>query len=210
MNENVLADALVESAWVTARIATVLSLAIAVLGSAWAYVRARAAREQAHDGQAAEPGSTLRALAMIAAFLAGTGLAYATRGEATRWLPGLLQGFVAGTAAIAACAAAVLVVWSARTLGRSLAIRTFAPVRGALVTTGPYAIVRHPFYVSIGMLLAAGGFALASLSGTALGLVLYGAAARWRAGLEDRALARALGPEFEEFRERVPGFRPRI
>ena len=117
---------------------------------------------------------------------------------------------VAGTAAIAACAAAVLIVWSARTLGRSFAIRAFAPGHGALVTTGPYAVVRHPFYVSLGVLLAAGGLALGSLSGTALGIVFFAAAALWRAALEDRALARALGGEFEEYRARVPALLPRI
>jgi protein-S-isoprenylcysteine O-methyltransferase Ste14 len=59
--------------------------------------------------------------------------------------PASLHGILSVAASMLAVAGAVLVVWAARTLGRSLTPFP-KPVGAGLVTSGPFAVVRHPIY----------------------------------------------------------------
>ncbi len=199
-----LAEALLEAAWVSARIAAGLSLVVAILGGGGAATFGHA------GGPRRGPASGRRILAMMAALGVGVTLAFATRGEAVRWFPGLLQGAIAALAACGALAAASLIVWSARAIGRIVPLPAVGHEGAALVTTGPYAVVRHPLYASIGLLVGSAGLALGSLTGTALAVGLYAASAIWRARFEDRVLSVNFGGAFEEYRARVPAFLPRI
>jgi protein-S-isoprenylcysteine O-methyltransferase Ste14 len=67
------------------------------------------------------------------------------------WIRGL-----GGPVALAGCA---LAVWGARVLGSSLTPGTEPLPDGHLVTSGPYAHVRHPIYAGVVLLLA--GYTLA-------------------------------------------------
>jgi len=78
-----------------------------------------------------------------------------------------------------------------------------------LITTGVYAIIRHPRYVQIFL----------GLLGSALianYLVLYLVVALWLPGiyvivrLEEKELRDRFGPAYDEYRHRVPRFLPRI
>jgi protein-S-isoprenylcysteine O-methyltransferase Ste14 len=73
------------------------------------------------------------------------------------------------------------------------------PATDKLVTTGPYRLVRHPLY--LGMFVAAFGVAVAfrSLWGWLITLAVFAPAGLWRARLEEQALARRFGEEWERY-----------
>lgn len=77
-----------------------------------------------------------------------------------------------------------------------------------LVTTGPYAYVRHPMYLAViassfGILLLHRTWAGVFLAVTMLGLVV-------RARREERVLANTCGQEWEAYAARVPAWVPRV
>ena len=76
---------------------------------------------------------------------------------------------------IVALAGAAVAVWGARALGRSLTPGTEPLPDAPLVTTGPYAHVRHPIYTGVVLVLA--GYTLLWSNWT-LALVV-GVLARW-------------------------------
>jgi protein-S-isoprenylcysteine O-methyltransferase Ste14 len=89
-------------------------------------------------------------------------------------------------------------------LGRSFSINAEAR---RLVTTGPYALVRHPLYLA--ETLAAAGMALGYASAPAFGaLAVHAALQIQRARYEERVLAEAFPAEVEAYRERTPMFVP--
>ncbi len=75
--------------------------------------------------------------------------------------------------------------------------------RGALITTGPYAVVRHPLYTGVALLvLPWAGFLLDTWLGLALGVVLY-LASRKFAPAEEAELSRTFGPRWEQYSRSV-------
>ena len=204
MDEATLFSAMLESAWITARIAALFGLLIWITGTLFA--RGRPGPETA-PAAFARKGAGPRALAQLVALLAGGVLCALTRGEAERLVP-LAQGGVAALAALLGPLGGMLGAWTARTLGPALVFP--AEVRGGLVTHGPFGIVRHPFYLSLALWAAGLGLALGSLSGTLVLVIAYLAASSWRARLEDKVLAEAFPQEFPAYAARVRGFLPKL
>ena len=119
--------------------------------------------------------------------------------------PSLLTTVLGG--AIAGLGAWLLIA-SARTLGSALT-PTPVPNGAGLVTTGPYARLRHPIYSAI-LLMAAGwviviGSWWSALVAVAL-LAFFTAKARW----EDRMLAAAYGQRWREWSSRSGALLPRL
>jgi protein-S-isoprenylcysteine O-methyltransferase Ste14 len=78
----------------------------------------------------------------------------------------------------------------------------FVP-RGQLITRGPFAIMIHPLYTSVALLVIPGaGLVFDSWLGFALGLVLYGASRRF-APSEERELTERFPEEYPAYRKRV-------
>jgi protein-S-isoprenylcysteine O-methyltransferase Ste14 len=73
------------------------------------------------------------------------------------------------------------------------------PATDRLIAAGPYRWVRHPLYLS--MFLATFGLAVALRSLWALVIILFFfvPAGLWRARLEEQALARRFGQEWEDY-----------
>ena len=204
MDDTTLFSAMLESAWITARIAVGFGLLIWIVGVLFARGRPRAAEGLAPFARA---GAGPRALAQLVALLVGGALCALTRGEAERLAP-LAQGAIAALAALLGPLGGMLGAWTARTLGPALVFP--AEVRGGLVTHGPFGIVRHPFYLSLALWAAGLGLALGSLSGTLVLVIAYLAASYWRARLEDEVLAEAFPQEFPAYAARVRGFLPKL
>jgi protein-S-isoprenylcysteine O-methyltransferase Ste14 len=114
---------------------------------------------------------------------------------------------VAATIVFGAFAAAS--AWPAvRHLGRQFRLHAGLYEDHKLVTTGPYAIVRHPIYSSVFALLMATLFALTSWQWFPIALVLVVGGTEIRVRSEDALLASRFGPEFEDYRRRVPAWLP--
>jgi len=81
-------------------------------------------------------------------------------------------------------------------------ILTMVP-RQELIASGPYTLVKHPLYTSVGLLvLPAIGLLLDSWLGILVGVILYGAA-RIFAPEEEKALAKAFGADWDEYCKKV-------
>jgi protein-S-isoprenylcysteine O-methyltransferase Ste14 len=71
--------------------------------------------------------------------------------------------------------------------------------RGELITTGPYVIVKHPLYTSVGLLaLPSLGILLGTWLGAVIGLAVY-AGARLFAPAEEAELHRTYGSRWEAY-----------
>lgn len=75
--------------------------------------------------------------------------------------------------------------------------------RGDLITDGPYAVVKHPLYTSVALLvLPCLGLLLNTWLGVGIGAVMY-IATRRCAPAEEADLARTYGPAWERYRDGV-------
>jgi protein-S-isoprenylcysteine O-methyltransferase Ste14 len=107
------------------------------------------------------------------------------------------------------CAAAALMVLSFRMIGRVFRENTFLAAvvkiqteRGhRVISTGPYAVVRHPLYSAVLIYLPATALLLGSWYGLAASFILSGGIA-FRTAMEDRELRRGL-EGYTEYAARV-------
>jgi protein-S-isoprenylcysteine O-methyltransferase Ste14 len=75
--------------------------------------------------------------------------------------------------------------------------------KGELITHGPYALVKHPLYTSVGLLVfPAVGFLLDTWLGLAVGVVLYLSARRY-APEEEEVLSQTFGHTWDDYCKKV-------
>jgi len=77
------------------------------------------------------------------------------------------------------------------------------PVGDRLVTSGPYGYVRHPLYLSMVIMLLGLTAQLRGFWGIVGTFVLFLPAAAYRAKLEENALARRFGQQWEDYARRT-------
>jgi protein-S-isoprenylcysteine O-methyltransferase Ste14 len=106
--------------------------------------------------------------------------------------------------------AVALFVWASRTMGAEWAIvaRTRADAR--LVTAGPFAYVRNPIYVALGLFMVAMALAYGHPGQLLLAVPLYAFATSRRVHSEEKLLLAAFGADYADYRARVPRFVPRL
>ena len=81
-------------------------------------------------------------------------------------------------------------------------VLTIVP-KGRLITTGPFALMLHPLYTSVALLVIPGvGLVLDTWVGFALGAVLY-LSSRLSSPREEDELSERFGAEYEAYRKRV-------
>ncbi len=103
-------------------------------------------------------------------------------------------------------------LWGRLALGANYFVSTgfgaqlFADHR--LVTSGPFAVVRHPMYA--GLILAGLGSLLIYHTWTTVLLACFAPALYFRARREEAALAAEFGEQWKEYCKRVPQFVPRF
>ncbi len=105
-----------------------------------------------------------------------------------------------------------LVLWGRLALGKNYFVSTAISAQlftgHRLVTSGPYAFVRHPMYV--GLLLAAWGSLLIYFTWTTAYFAVFAPAVLMRSRREEIALAAEFGEQWTEYCKRVPAFFPRL
>ena len=75
--------------------------------------------------------------------------------------------------------------------------------RGELITSGPYAVVKHPLYTAVALLvLPSIGFLANTWLGAALGVVMYAASRRF-APAEEASLAKTHGQAWTDYTQTV-------
>ena len=104
--------------------------------------------------------------------------------------------------------AAVLFGWALRHLGLEWRIKAVVSEDHNLVTTGPYAVVRHPVFAALVSLLMATTLLTNPPWGVAvcLAVCLYGTEIRVKA--EDGLLERRFGAQSVAYRAKVPAYVP--
>jgi len=93
-------------------------------------------------------------------------------------------------------------------LGRQFRVNAGLYEDHELVTTGPYAVVRHPIYASLLAILAATLFLLTPWEWAILSLTLFIAGTEIRVHTEDNLLASRFGERFAAYRKQVPAYLP--
>ena len=105
-------------------------------------------------------------------------------------------------------AAGALLIWTLRNLGRNLTDTVVTRQAHTLVSTGPYRLVRHPFYDAVTLLLAANALAAANwflwLGGTLVVILLV-----VRTRIEEAHLLRRFGEPYRAYVERTGRFLPK-
>jgi protein-S-isoprenylcysteine O-methyltransferase Ste14 len=140
------------------------------------------------------------------------GLALESAGICCAWIwlpntppPGLARIVVSMVLA----PAGTLFGWLAvRHLGKQLRVLAGLYADHELIRTGPYAIVRHPVYASLFLMMLATGLLFARWQMLLLGLVLYIAGTEIRIHAEEGLLRARFGEQFEEYRRSVPAYLP--
>ena len=126
------------------------------------------------------------------------------------WLPGTQPPGVARmVASMVLAPVGTIFGWLAvRHLGKQLRILAGLYPDHELIRTGPYAIVRHPVYASLFLMMLATGLLFSRWPMLLLGVVLYVAGTEVRVHGEEGLLRARFGGEFEEYRRRVPAYLP--
>lgn len=95
-------------------------------------------------------------------------------------------------------------IWAARTLGRHFDMEVELHEGHEVVDRGPFALVRHPVYLGLGVHLL--GACLAAGNGALIAGTLLGAfpALYVRAAAEETLLRNSLGSAYDEYARRVP------
>lgn len=101
-----------------------------------------------------------------------------------------------------------IVVTSVRTLGKQWSLAARLVEGHALITTGPYSVVRHPIYTGMLGMLAATGLALSHWAACLAGIVVFLIGTAIRVRSEERLLRAQFGRTYEEYAERVPALLP--
>jgi protein-S-isoprenylcysteine O-methyltransferase Ste14 len=119
-----------------------------------------------------------------------------------------LTGFV--VAAACAAAALLLFVSSRRALGQNWSLVARTREDHGLVTSGPYARVRHPIYTSLLLLLVSLGAATGHPLQTLLALPLFSLGTLIRIRAEERLLTERFGQVHLDYVLTTPAILPRL
>jgi len=105
--------------------------------------------------------------------------------------------------------AGALLIWTLRSLGKNLTDTVVTRTEHTLVTSGPYRWVRHPFYVSLALCVAANSLATANWFILASGALLF-ILIVIRTRKEEELLLTKFGDAYRGYMERTGRFLPQI
>ncbi len=115
-----------------------------------------------------------------------------------RWCGIAVQAPVAG-----------LLLWAMRSLGKNLTDTVVTRKEHTMVTSGPYRLIRHPFYVAVGTLMLGSALAAANWFIFLAGATLFTFFAV-RTRTEEGKLVERFGESYRKYMEQTGRFFPRI
>ncbi|MBS0452111.1 MAG: isoprenylcysteine carboxylmethyltransferase family protein [Proteobacteria bacterium] len=124
---------------------------------------------------------------------------------AVRLLPRAAWGFWIG--AVLALAGFLFAAWARGYIGRNWSAAVTVKAGHELVTTGPYALVRHPIYSGLLLAFVGTAFARGDLAGVLAVVLVWGAFHR-KMRLEERWMREQFGPAYDDYARRVPALLP--
>ena len=77
-----------------------------------------------------------------------------------------------------------------------------------LIRSGPYAVVRHPIYASMLLMIAATALIVSNWIAFCIALVFYFTGTEIRIRIEERLLVAHFGDEYQDYRRRVAAYLP--
>lgn len=179
---------------------------IPALWAAWAlywWASSHDVKDTARRESLASRALHLGPMLLAAALLASPG--YGVPGLSVRIVPWTPELFWLGV--VVTCAGLAFAVWARRTIGRNWSAIVTVKEDHELVTTGPYALVRHPIYT--GLLLGFLGWAIAVdrwRGPLAVAIVFVALLRKYR--LEERWMSERFGADYEAYRARVKALVP--
>lgn len=181
------------------------ALALGFLAFLLAVIVARARRGET-DG--ATSRRSLRSMIGIA--IQGVAFLLISFGSGNAMLDPLSPLALIEAAAIALLMAAAvwLFVWATRTMGRNWSIVARTRADHELVTTGPFAYVRHPIYSAMALILLALAIGLGNEWRLIVALPLYALGTWLRIAEEEKLLRAMFGPAYDAYAARVARFIP--
>lgn len=114
----------------------------------------------------------------------------------------------AAAIALLMAAATALFVWSSRTMGKNWSLVARTRSDHELVTTGPFAHVRHPIYSAMALSLIALAIATGNLPRLIIALPIYALGTWLRIREEERLLRDMFGGTYDAYAARVKRFVP--
>ena len=142
-------------------------------------------------------------MALAAAILGSPRLA--VLGLETRFVPWAPWLFWLGAALT--CGGLAFAVWARRTIGRNWSATVTLKQDHELVTSGPYALVRHPIYTGLLSGFLGSAIALGQWRGLLAVAIFYLAALR-KYRLEERWMRERFGVAYDAYRARVKALVP--
>ncbi len=140
------------------------------------------------------------------------GMLFEVLGIAIAWIyfPAARGPVRIGIAFLLATLSTALGWWAVRHLGSHLRFQAGVYPDHELIRSGPYALVRHPMYSSLLLMVLATGLVMSTWPVMLLSCAVFLTGTEIRVRTEDRVLRERFGEEFEEYRRRVPAYLPPV
>lgn len=106
--------------------------------------------------------------------------------------------------------AVALFDWSSRTMGKNWSLVARTRHDATLVTSGPFAYVRHPIYVALGFFMVAMAIAYGHAWNLVVAVPIYALGTGMRIRYEEDLLRQEFGPAYDAYAARVKRFVPGI
>lgn len=153
---------------------------------------------------------SLRSLGGV--MLQGLGIAIIGFGPIRAVLPAASPGAIAGGLAVAVLMGGAIALFTSasRAMGRNWAIVAQTRSDHQLVTTGPFARVRHPIYVAMFLFALALAAAFGHFWHLLLGAPIYWFGTARRVAIEERLLRDQFGVAYDDYARRVRRFVPGV
>jgi protein-S-isoprenylcysteine O-methyltransferase Ste14 len=149
---------------------------------------------------------TLRPLG-IASMLAV--VAFVINPAAMAWASVPLPAWLRWTGAAIGAVGGVLLTWTLRHLGENLTDTVVTRQKHTMITTGPYAFVRHPFYLSAALALLANSLVTANWFVFTTGALAF-ALLVVRCRTEEAKLIERFGDAYRDYARHTGRFLPRL